>query len=456
MPDISIKKPLIVVIILLYCFVLICNFLTPYQADDFIYHYRFDNGERIEHISDIIPSLVTHAKAINGRTTAHFFVHLFEMLPKTLFNFINSAVFISLLFIMHKFILSLRSKISIFMLLLIFLSVWVFTPAFGEVFLWLDGSVNYLWAIVLNLLFLSPYCALFMGAKDSFNNFKAHKYAVLFLQLCYILLSFLAGSFQETMSSASFMISIAFMLFTHFYDKKKVNLIYKVASIAFFCGLLFMAIQPAEISVKSSTTSFVTIFHSFLTMMERFEDSWILIFMFFICFTICLLKHCDPKQLILSGIFMFGFICSNGVMIFAKIYPSRCASPSIVLILIADWQLLVQIYKLGLKKHVICISVLLCVSALYFVIIGTSDIVSTFIQFKANETTIISSRENNIQEIYLPELHGCTKYSVAYDMIFPSPIDWVNSSMCKYYGVEHIVGYDEYSEYFSDVSSPSN
>ena len=153
---------------------------------------------------------------------------------------------------------------------------------------------------------------------------------------------------------------------------------------------------------------------------------------------------------------MFGFICSNGVMIFAKIYPSRCASPSIVLILIADWQLLVQIYKLGLKKHVICIPVLLCVSALYFVIIGTSDIVSTFIQFKANETTIISSRENNIQEIYLPELHGCTKYSVAYDMIFPSPIDWVNSSMCKYYGVEHIVGYDEYSEYFSDVSSPSN
>ena len=36
-------------------------------------------------------------------------------------------------------------------------------------------------------------------------------------------------------------------------------------------------------------------------------------------------------------------------------------------------------------------------------------------------------------------------------MIFPSPIDWVNECMCKYYGVEKIIGYDFYTEFFADL-----
>lgn len=79
------KRAYAAALALLFIFMLALNFLTPYQADDFAYHFSFDTGERIESISDIFPSLAAHTQTMNGRVIAHFFVHLFELLPKAVF-----------------------------------------------------------------------------------------------------------------------------------------------------------------------------------------------------------------------------------------------------------------------------------------------------------------------------------------------------------------------------------
>ena len=86
---------------------------------------------------------------------------------------------------------------------------------------------------------------------------------------------------------------------------------------------------------------------------------------------------------------------------------------------------------------------------IYCGVLGSADIVSTFAQFKANEAAIIAARDAGEAEVLLPGLYGATKYSVAHDMEFPSSIDWVNGYLARYYGVQHIIGYDYYTQFFA-------
>lgn len=438
----SSKRALAVVLVLLFLFMLALNFITPYQADDFAYHFRFDNGEALDSVADIFPSLAAHSQILNGRLIAHFFVHLFEFLPKAVFNVINAAVFIALLVLMGRFVTCDLPRSRAAVLLLSFFAVWVFLPAFGEVVLWLDGSVNYLWAIVLNLVFLLPYCRLFMDGKSIKSPLTG---------LGLVLFAFVCGAFQETMSTASFLVALVFVLAARFYEKRRVGIYYILGVAASFAGLLFMALQPAESVVKSSSVSFVTFYHSFLNMMGYFRFFWPLIALFVVDFALCAFSKVSKKRLILAGIFFLGFLCANGVMLLAKIYPARCAAPAAVFLLIADGLLLNWLSELKYKKAVACILLLLCAAALFCGLVGTADIASTFAQFKANEAKIIQAAIDGTPELLLPELHGCTKYSVAYEMIFPSPIDWVNEYICNYYGVESIIGYDFYTDIFKDI-----
>ena len=76
------------------------NCFTPYQADDFAYHFRFDNSAPLTGIADIVPSMAAHAEILNGRLAAHSLVQLFELLPKPVFNFVNAGMFTLLIWLM--------------------------------------------------------------------------------------------------------------------------------------------------------------------------------------------------------------------------------------------------------------------------------------------------------------------------------------------------------------------
>lgn len=50
---------------------LLLNILTPLYADDYSYSFSFATGERINNISQIIPSQIIHYYNLNGRSIAH-------------------------------------------------------------------------------------------------------------------------------------------------------------------------------------------------------------------------------------------------------------------------------------------------------------------------------------------------------------------------------------------------
>lgn len=125
----------------IFLLLFLCNSLSMYVADDFQYMYSYATNERITRFSQIFPSMVVHTQQMNGRFVSHFLAQLFLMLPKFIFNVINSFFFTMLVFIIYK--LARIKQENNFLLIGIFASVWLLVPEFGQVVLWLDGACNY-------------------------------------------------------------------------------------------------------------------------------------------------------------------------------------------------------------------------------------------------------------------------------------------------------------------------
>lgn len=145
------------VVISIFAIMLYCNIKTPLLADDFNYCFSFKDRMRIESFSQLIPSAIAHRKSINGRVVSHFLLQLFLMLPTWMFKVTNTVMFIALLTVMYKIAFINKERplwIKPLTFISLFAAVWVFQPAFGNVFLWEAGSINYLWATVLAMIYI--------------------------------------------------------------------------------------------------------------------------------------------------------------------------------------------------------------------------------------------------------------------------------------------------------------
>ncbi len=150
------KKLLTVACVFLFLFIFVLNCLTPYIADDFTYHYSFYDGTRIQAVSDIFLSMYGHAFKTNGRVIAHWFEQFFMLFPKVVFNLCNSCVYVALMYLLYR-IANYHKQRNLLLFLIVCGMFWYYLPAFGEVALWQDGSVNYIWALLGGVLYLCPF-----------------------------------------------------------------------------------------------------------------------------------------------------------------------------------------------------------------------------------------------------------------------------------------------------------
>jgi hypothetical protein len=166
----------------------VLNFLTPLYHDDFVYKFMFEGGavdydHPIGSIGDIVASQVDHYTSVNGRSIVHFLVQLFTgLLGKTVFNLFNVIVFCAFIFLLKrqtnsstklegdaKFCVSTlrmsrpattsaRGRDARFCVsTLVILVLVLLMPRFKDTFLWMTGSINYLWSATAALGFLLIY-----------------------------------------------------------------------------------------------------------------------------------------------------------------------------------------------------------------------------------------------------------------------------------------------------------
>lgn len=224
---------------LLFLFMLACNILTPYLADDFTYMFSFQSGERIKDLWDIFPSMLAHAQKMNGRLVTHFLVQLTFLFPANLFDFVNAAMFTFQVYLICRTARAKGLRQAILAGAASF-ALWLCEPAFGQVNLWQDGSINYLWSLVFGLLFLQPFVSAFLSDRP------LPKSAYLYL------LAFLAGAYSETASAAVIFMAVALLLLDTIVHQKPLNRFLVGLIVTAFIGYVTIYLAPAQWNNKAS------------------------------------------------------------------------------------------------------------------------------------------------------------------------------------------------------------
>lgn len=146
------------------------NIMTPLISDDFLSVFVLpdsfaQNGFYSEHmvrltgVVDYIKNIKSYYLNWGGRVPGSIPVGIFVLQGKEYFNPINAFMMLAL--IAEIYWLSHEGKITLHFepsyIIWIFFSLWSFNIVFFDTFLWVGGSCNYLWMLLVVLAFLLPY-----------------------------------------------------------------------------------------------------------------------------------------------------------------------------------------------------------------------------------------------------------------------------------------------------------
>ncbi|MBQ3367119.1 MAG: hypothetical protein IJG43_10625 [Acidaminococcaceae bacterium] len=335
------KKGLIV-LLLIFVLMFILNTFTPLLSDDyfsaFIWPRRvhlndvsYEAVKRISSIEDIVSGLRGYYNTWGGRVPGGFPVSFFLWQGKEYFNPINAFMMTAL--VAEIYWLSHEGKVSVDFnpsyLIWIFFALWAFNVSFLDTCLWLAGSSNYLWMLVIVLAFLIPYIRSYFDA-NAFNNHNTKLATGIFFS------GLLAGWSHET-TNCWIVLMLLYLLYESW--KKGELRLWKVSGFTgFWLGYALLAFAPGNFSrlqMQQNTDSVVIA--SELLSAKILELVTILFFHFFIWYFIVsfVFKYKKQKEkfihkdtglyLVMAGLFIL-IACGSGLMMF--FIPSRGLRPS--------------------------------------------------------------------------------------------------------------------------------
>lgn len=420
--------------ILLFLVMLVLNFMTPLLSDDFSYSFSFDEDIRMEHLSQIIPSMQAHRSILNGRVIAHSMVQFFLILPKAVFNIVNTLNILLLAFLFSRFFEGDKKRTALLLACGAFF-IWNYSPAFGQNFLWLDGAVNYSWGISVFLLFILPYALLYLrGGRDMKPVLK----------VLFVILGFIAGAYSENGSISAIFAVVCLSVLILIRDKKlPLHLI--LAFSASILGFLFLMSAPAT-SGRSAEMNFSYLARNIIKIACSAKEVLLPLYIVFaVTFVLALPSPEKKNRLIISGILFLSGLGSLAAFIFANYFTDRHFCFTIVFTVLAC---LINLDILAENGKPYIARMLNAATAVLFIFnfaLGFIDIASTFgkaLQREAEIAAALNAGEKSVKlEIYQPS----TPYSAAYGLDdvqpLPEPDTWPNCSVAMYYGFDSVLGY---------------
>lgn len=205
--------------------------MTPLVADDFNYAFKWGGGGRVRNFWEMFFSMGMHRFATNGRVFAHGWVTLFMMWPRWVFPVVNAAVV--MLFSWGTYRICRMWDVpcpDCFVLTVLFL-LWICMPAFGQVFLWLDGAVNYFWGAALSWTVIC------------WTLYKSKRKGIAALVTLLLLpLSFVAGAWSEHISFSMLVILLMLAVYGWVSDR---SFPFRQSLMILFGGLGYLYLMSA-------------------------------------------------------------------------------------------------------------------------------------------------------------------------------------------------------------------
>lgn len=273
-------------IFLTFLIVYICLFILTnnsfYAPDEFNFSNIPWTSQRIMSAKDILIAQKMLYQNTTGRILAHSIIYTLLFLDMHLFDIINGFVFILFILMVGKATGNKNTKIGVALTLLM---STLLIPMFGEKFIWLSGSVNYLWMTTMMLIFMYEMYTYIIKGK------KLGKYEKWLL----VILAFCTGWSQEnaTFTTGMFIIILYLSNIKKIFSGTKKEIWYKIGIVlSFGIGALGLIIAPGNFNRLNEGNSLFYI-DNFIRNIKR--EKYILILFVIICVIMLLNKESREK-----------------------------------------------------------------------------------------------------------------------------------------------------------------
>lgn len=425
------KKQIIIYLSSIFLMILLFNFLTPLLTDDF--GYSFGKDGRIQNIVDIVIYQKWHYFNWGGRTVAHFIAQIFLILPKWVFNICNSLVYVALVYLIYLHAKGDKETNPI-MIPIIHLFLWFSLPVFGQTFLWLIGSCNYLWTSVIILAFLLPFRQN-IDRKDS---------PMLIIRM--FLIGIIAGWTNEN-TAFGLIISIA-LLILHYKKSKAKNKIKKwhiSGLVGAIIGFVIMILAPGNFVRKD-----VVIDNTFFIVKWIYRVlgyTYTLVEFLLPCIVIIVVAtsikiYKKQKIEIQSYIYLIASILCVYSMVLSPEFPERAWTGVFVFIIIATVSIIFNLEKISKVFKYVFIDAIIIFGIIYArdYLQATEDINQLRNTWEYRNNYIKSERKKNNKSIELGEYTTYNRYNPAFGLsdIEEDKDHWANKLIAKYYKIDSI------------------
>jgi len=417
----------------IFVIILVCNILTPYVVDDFYYTFSFATNEPLKSVWDIFPSMAAHTLTMNGRLSAHFLVQLFMLMPRWVFDLVNSAMFcLHIALVDRLFFAKSRSNLRI---AAIFAGICLYELSFGQVNLWQDGAVNYLWSGVFMLAFLHPFANRFLNGTDFPKG--------MWFKIGFLLYSFFEGSFSETASAAAIFIAVLLLVLDVCCNHRKLSKYGLLCIAVAMLGYVSIYLAPAQWINKSAQLSLFVLAKNIANATLMYAKFGVLIAVFVVLLVVAVTEKVPVKRILLALSFAAGSLAANYILIFANYYSERSTVGALLLLMVAVGVLIPPVLEMKQwKSGMVSAMIILILAAIPPFLRGMLDIYITYLDIEWNKTIIQQSIVDGETDVALPIITSDTKYSALYDTVYllEDSTCWINETMAEYYGVNSISG----------------
>lgn len=427
------KNQIKIMLLLIFISMLALNFLTPLLADDYSYGLNLAN-KKLTGIIDIYNYQIWHYFNWGGRTIAHTFAQTLLMFPKAIFNIVNSIIYTCLVYLIYlhgKLNRKEKNSRNSYLILLIHLILWFIIPVFGQSFIWLIGSCNYLWTTVIVVYFLLLF------RKNEKEN-KWYKIIIMFL------IGILAGWTNENTSAGLIVILFSTLIIDKITTKKWNLTKTKVAGIVgSLIGFVLMICAPGNYVRNAAFKDDTFIIIKFIKRaIDITGNAEIYILPLIIAIIILISLKIYHKKKIEKEVtpFILGGFAATYSMVASPQFPERSWTGVIVYLIIAlvilvyDFEKIHRIYKFILVDLCIILSIIFIGEYLN----AARDINNLRNTWNEREKIIEKSNKNQIFKFYRYETTNNKNPSYGLSDIGNDYKVWPNSSIAKYYGIKGI------------------
>lgn len=413
------------------------NLLTRVMRDDYAYTFNFVTKERIASFGDIFQSLGIHYTNVNGRLPTHFFAHLFLWLGKGAFNVVNTAAFAGAVTLVYYHGLGALRPFRPYVWLAVFLGLWILTPAFGESFLWVTGASNYLYGMMLILLYLIPYRRLLESDLGA-----APRQPVLAALLA------LAGGVLAGWTNENTACALCFLVLclnaARRIEKKRVPLWCWTGLIGCVVGLLLMLLAPGErgrlegVGGMGGARDILWRAGSVTVRLLKYLWPGILAWLALLIVSL----RCSPSRsnhLLASGVVLLAGLGAVYAMAFSPMIPDRVWSGPLLFFLISA----LMLWRAAGEPHFQSVRLRLCVVSLCAALslacyaAAAPKLAATAAAFDAREAEAVAQLSAGTRELTLPPVYGNGNRFDAAEVPCDITADsnhWLNTSLARWLG----------------------